>query len=111
MFTFTPLDGAQVGYSMGTNVNTPFFKYPRQKTTICHFFHNLLSLLPSQTLRFSHGGERETRVIREWLVTKRKARFLLPAFLCAQEEALTKVIMALMSVYVSRANFTTKACL
>ena len=88
MFTLASRDGAQVGYSMGTNVNTPFFKYPRQNTTICHLFHNLLSLLPSQTLRFSRRGERETSVTRGWLVTKRKARFLLPAFLFAHEEAL-----------------------
>ena len=31
-----------------------------------------LELPPSQTLRFSHTGERETRKTREWLLTKRK---------------------------------------
>ena len=49
-------------------------------------------LSPHQALRFSHRVERETRVTREWLVTKCKGPwegeklevFLLPVFICAQ---------------------------
>ena len=49
-------------------------------------------LSPPQALRFSQRVERETRVTREWLVTKCKGSwegekwevFLLPVFICAQ---------------------------
>ena len=50
-------------------------------------------LPPPQALRFTQSGERESRVTCErpvtkfkgpWEGEKREARFLLPAFLCAQ---------------------------
>ena len=56
-------------------------------------FFVVRGLAPPQALRFTQSGERERRVTRESLVSKRKgpwegekreARFLLPAFLCAQ---------------------------
>ena len=94
MFTLAPRGGAQVGYSMGNNVKTPFFQVPAPE------YHHVISYTTSKVcllLRrfvFRTEGERETRVTREWLVTTRKAHFLLPAFLFSHEDAL----MALMCV-------------
>ena len=40
-----------------------------------------LELPPSQTLHFSHTGERETRKTREWLLTKRRGPWRVFSFL------------------------------
>ena len=42
MFTLAPRDGAQVGYSMGNNVKTPFFQVPAPE------YHHVISYTTSR---------------------------------------------------------------
>ena len=77
MFTLAPRDGAQVGYSMGTYVNTPFFQVPAPE------YHHVISYKTSKVSlllrRFVFRTEASTKPV--WLVTTSKARFLLsPSF-------------------------------
>ena len=65
IFTLAPRNGAQVGYSMGTNVNTPFFKYPRQNITMSFLTQPLKSASSSGASFFAQRRARnacDTRV-------------------------------------------------
>ena len=95
------------GYSMGTQWvlmwTHPFFKYPRQNITMSFLTQPLKSASSSGASFFA---QRRARNQCDWW---RRARSVFSSRLPLRTRGGFKVIMALMSVYVSRANFTTKA--
>ena len=73
------------GYSMGTNVNTPFFKYPRQNITMSFLTKPLKSASSSGASFFA---QRRARNPCDWWRRARPVFSSRLQFLCAHEEAL-----------------------